>query len=476
MSGNATVVQVGSVSVSTSGALTGQLLAQFASALSVASQATVPSTTVVGTLGSPIVLPGPTGSGVGQTLVVPVSDQGVISVPGGYQFIYSQGTNQVAGADSTQAVIGSSGPLNYSGGAGTVMATGTQAGTGTVVDTTAGAQFGVANAGELIFGLADSQGYGFDSGFSTLVATGKNGSVSVDGTGSVVSYFVTSADYTQTGGSATFIAGAGGNTLNAAAGNTVFWGSSAGDMVTLGSGNAEILNSTGKSTITAGSGADTVFAQGGVNYTGGSGTSFFIGGTGMSTVYTAKNEVAFGGKGGDVFSVQAGGSLLFVGTGGADTISGGTTKPTMWGNNNESLTAVNSVHGGIYIMYGNNDNLNMASAGGASYVIGVEGGPFAGTQNITMSGAGNDTLVLHSASEYGLANAGAHTITITNWQATDVLDLTFTAISGQDFGYQVSDQTAAQKALGSSSSVTLADGTKLVFQGAKPTSGQIWHV
>ena len=86
-----------------------------------------------------------------------------------------------------------------------------------------------------------------------------------------------------------------------------------------------------------------------------------------------------------------------------------------------------------------------------------------------MSNAGNDSLVLFSADQFGMTHA-AHTLTIMNWQASDMLDLTFATAGGNTIGYQASDATAMQKALASGSSYTLPDGTTVTFQGAKPTT------
>lgn len=92
-----------------------------------------------------------------------------------------------------------------------------------------------------------------------------------------------------------------------------------------------------------------------------------------------------------------------------------------------------------------------------------------------MSGVGNDTLVLFAGSEVGGAPATSQTLTIANWQASDVLDLTAATVNGHAVGYTTGDQTAAQQALGSGQSVTLSDGTTLVFSGARPAAGEIWH-
>jgi hypothetical protein len=470
MSGT-TVVSDGGVSVSTAGALTGQLLQQFVSALSVSSAVTVAATSTAGTQGAPVTLPAaPTTSG-NNTLVIPSGDSGVISVPGGYQFVIYQGTGSLVGGDANTVVFAN----NYRGPAGTVLATGSAG--GRIVNTVAGGQIGLAAGNELVFGLADSQGYRFDSGFSTLVSTGASEAASVGGTASVLAFFGGASSVMQTGGSATIVANPASSTsVVANSGNTVLWDSNAGDAVTLGSGNAMVLNANGKTTITAGSGADTVFgqgsapSQGGVIYHGGSGSSFFIGGPGTSTVYAAANETAFGGTGGGLISVAGNTNLLFIGGGGADTISGsGTVPPTIWGNAGENLTVNDGAQGGIYILFGNNEQMDLTNTGGGAHILALDGAPFTGNATLTMSSAGNDSLVLFSPDQFGMAHQNA-TITVMNWQASDLLDLSFATTGAGIVGYTDQDVANAQAALASGNQFTLSDGTTVVFQGNKPTT------
>jgi len=453
MSGNATTVSIGSVSVSTSGALTGQLLEQFASALSVAGAPLVASVSTAGTAQSPITLPGPTG---GQTvLTIPATDQGIISIPAGYKFVVYKGTGHLVGGDANTVIIG----------AGT--------NSGTVVATDPGAVVAMATGNEMVFGTASAQSYRFDTGFDTLLANGAGDTLTMDGAASLFAFFNDGGSFTQTGGASTIVAGGAAATMNASAGQTEFW-SSANNAVSLGSGSAIVLgNASGTTSVTAGAGSDTVVAVNTMNYKGGTGNSLFVGGSGMSTVYTATNETAYGGTGGDVMSIASGSKLLFVGGGGADSLMGGTIAPTVWGNKNENLTVTDSVAGGNYVLFGNNDQMNLQNSGGGSHIIALDGAPFAGNASLTMSSAGNDSLVLFSPEQFGLTHQPA-TITVMNWQASDVLDLTFATIGSKTFGYTAADQQTAQTALGSGNSFTLSDGTTVVFQGAKPNT--VFHV
>lgn len=459
MSGNVTTVSIGSTSVSTSGALTGKLLEQFASALSVSAAVTLPATATS--------LPASDGLH-DQTLIIPSGYSGPLSVPAGYEFVIYQGAGTLQGGDSNTVVIGD---LNYAGGAGTIVGTGS--GSGTVVATDPGAVVALATGNEMVFGNAASQSYNFDSGFDTLLASGAGDTLVMGGAASLFAFFNDGGSFTQTGGASTIVAGGAAATMNASAGQTEFW-TSANNAVSLGSGSAIVLgNASGTTSVTAGTGSDTVVAVNTMKYMGGTGNSLFVGGSGMSTVYTATNETAYGGTGGDVMSIASGSKLLFVGDGGADSVMGGTIAPTIWGNKNENLTVSDSVAGGNYVLFGNNDQMNLMNSGGGSHIIAVDGAPFAGNASLTMSSAGNDSLVLFSPDQFGLTHANA-TITVMNWQASDILDLTFANISGHDFGYSATDQQSAQTQLGSGNSFTLSDGTTVVFQGAKPTT--VYHV
>jgi hypothetical protein len=448
--------------------LTGQLLLQFQSVLSASNAVTVPSVSTAGTTTAPVTLPAAPVTTPAQptnTLIIPSSDSGVISVPAGYQFVIYMGTGQLVGGDASQVVIGD---LNYSGNAGTIMGTGT--GIGTVSATGANARIAMATGNEVVLALAAAQTMSFDSGYDTVVATGAGDSVSVDAAASVIGYFNNAANFDITGGSSTIVAGVGVNTLSATSGNAVLFGSNAGNSVLGGSGNVGFLNAAGQSTFTAGSGSDTVFAQGGVLYNGSTGNSLFVGGPGMSTVFAAQNETAYGGTGGEVVSLSGTDKLLMVGGGGADTVMGGTVAPTIWGNTNENLTVTNTAAGGQYVLFGDNNKMDLSGSGGGSHIIGVNFQGFTGNTTLVASNAGNDSVVLFSAKEFGATAGPAHTITISNWQSTDLLDLTFTTIQNQTFGYTAADAQGATTALAAGNSFTLSDGTTVVFQGAKPTT------
>lgn len=444
MSGT-TVVSVGNTSVSTTGAYTGQLLNRFANALSVSAA-----------VSSPGASPPPSNGQYNQTLIIPSSITGTINVPTGYEFVIYLGSGNLVGTDPREVIIGD---LNYTGTSGTVIGTGT--GNGTVVDSTGGATFSMSTGNEMITALGAADMYMFDSGYSTVIGGSGSDSVSVGGSASVVGFFGSGEKFSLTTGSATMVAGA-----NSAA--------------TLGSGNNEFVDGgAGNGTVIGGSGHDTIFAlgstTGGIMYEGGTGNSVFIGGAGLSTVYTAQSELAFSGAGGDIFNMSSNSSTTLVATAGNSTVTGGSSHETVYSTGNDSVTDSNSVAGGTYYLFGSGASVNMAGSAGGKLLV-TSDFLASGNTDITMSGAGNDSLVLYSPNEFNLSH-GTATLTLSNWQGSDVLDLTYApsapgATGGA--GYQASDAASAQAQLAAGSSFTLSDGTTVVFQGAKPTT--IYHV
>jgi hypothetical protein len=456
MSGS-TVLSVGGVTISKAGAMEGAMLAQIASVISAASTA---GTLNVVTVASGAPLPDTTIAGDTNVLVIPADDTGLITAPTGYQYIVYTGDGTVQGTDNATII----GDLNYVGPAGAVLGGETvPTGSGVVTDISPGAVLAFDEGFNLVFGLASAQSYRFDGGYNTLIATGMGDVVSVDGAASVISYLNGGGTVGQSSGFETIIAGSSVQSMfDIAGGDAVIWGSPGGDSVFAGTGNVEFLNGAGLSTMTASSGADTVFATGGVVYQGGTGKSLFIGGSGFSTVFASSNEVAYGGTGGEQIILSQGDTLLFVGGAGSDTIMGAdTVAPTVWGNNGNNLTVISSAPGALYVNYGN-DTMNLASAAGSSHIVALNGGPFEGNDSLTMSSAGNDSLVMFNGSLFGLPT-GDHTITVANWQGSDVMDLSD--------GYTSTDAAGAQAALaGGASSFTLSDGTTVQFMGNKPTN------
>jgi len=193
------------------------------------------------------------------------------------------------------------------------------------------------------------------------------------------------------------------------------------------------------------------------------------------TVSAAAAETVFGGKGGGSYSVGAT-SFEFFGGGGADSIVGGAGASSVlaFGMTNEHLTInqAASTPGNTFVSFGNNDTIDATNAaGGNTWQIvnqtlpAAAGGTFTGDSTLVGSNAGSDTFVVYIDG----STPPAHTVTIENWQASDVLFISNLANASQALG---ASDVAAVNAFqqGGSSSLTLSDGTTIDFQGAKPTT------
>ena len=449
----ATTVAVGSVSVSTNGALTNQIL-QSLSALSATLAGVGATPSSGGSVGN--------ATGPGLQLNIASTASGSFSVGGGYPVVTYQGSGTLTGADSSTAVVGI---INYAGGAGTVISGNTGTGPGNVSDSLGGALMSFAGGNNTVSASGNGQKINLDAGNNWIDAIGAGQMYAQDGGSSTInSSASTSGTSTAmaSGGNLTFLGfGAGGDVVSASGANT--------NLQFLGIGG-------GTDSVYGGAGADTVFAGSAV-YHGGTGSDLFVGGSGMTTLYGASNETVYSGSGGGDWNFASNSKDFFDAAGGtssamaADTVmlASGSVASNVWSANNENLTLGSqsgASTGAVVVAYGNNDSINMTNSAGGNTVVMWNVNlsstqAFTGNTTLTGSSAGHDVVVMFG-SLFGLASEGAHTITIDNWQSTDVLDLSS--------GYSAAQAQAATTALAGGSSFTLSDGTTVQFNGAKPTT------
>jgi hypothetical protein len=231
-------------------------------------------------------------------------------------------------------------------------------------------------------------------------------------------------------GSTSYLQGAsqGGNALSGGTGaNVALVALASGDTVQGGSGN-DTIDALGNDTVILGSGAATVQAAKGVLVTGGSGSLFFVGGDSASTVLGgAGTETIFTGAGGGDFTATSTGANVLIATGNAATLVGAA---------------------GSYLQ-GN------ASAAVANFLE-------AGAGNETLAaGLGADTLAGNAAGTEAfnfLAAAANQTYTITNFHAGDTLFMP----DQTTITYALAHQVTA----GNTTTLSLADGTTILIQGA----------
>jgi hypothetical protein len=498
MASNATVLSLPGVSISVTGGLTGALLQQvvnvFASTTNPVDVVTLP-----GGVNDPTL---PTAPDIHpNALVIPTDDTGTIIIPSGYDYVIYAGTGSLSGADASTALIGDN--LTYTGTAGTVIGA---SGTETVTDNTNSAVLSFATGAVTVNASGNSDTVNLDnvSGADSIGLSGSGNTTNFDqdpsgsqvaetaavaaaagvatvgitgsddvtnlGSGEIALFVLGSDLLNQTGGAATIVtSGAGIVTINATGGTTTIYDNNGGNTFSGGVSTEFVADGGAADTYNAVTGgADTIFAVTSLTYNGANAAStLFVGGAGAATVFAGTAATIYGGTGTGSYT-EGTGSFFFQGSGGSDTILGGTTAAsvTVWGNNNENTTVsqLGSASGGLYVAYGASDTLNATDArGGNTFVVydaTLPGGTnFTGNTTLVGSSLGGDAFDILAGT-----STAAHTITIENWQASDTLNLS---------GFSAGDISTADAALasagGSGATFTLSDNTTIKFVGTSPT-------
>ena len=283
-----------------------------------------------------------------------------------------------------------------------------------------------------------------NAGRSALVSNGNNGTL-IAGSG----------DTLLRGGPAasTFLGGGGNDTI--AGGGQVFTG---------GGNNTVFLNAIGstvaaegRDTIVASSGTDLVGARGSsVLVFGGAGRLTFVGGSAGSTVAGGSGSVTvFGGAGGGEFFAGTGGSSSLVGGSGGGTFVGRANGDQLFatgsartvliaGAGNETLSGGGSTGANVYVA-GSGTTLAVGGSGDETFFTGGGDATFGG-------GAGRDLFVIRSG--------GARTITLADFTAGQ------DQVSFQGYAANVIPAALATASTsGGSTSISLTDGTRVVFSG-----------
>lgn len=375
-----------------------------------------------------------------------VSTTGVtLQQPTGYDVLVSNAPGQIAvlGSAGTQEriVAGSGGLIYYFGAAssGTVVAgdgnnyvTNADPFTG-VVPTSGGVYNVIVGAGNNTIALQSGQSTVSTGTGQNAVALGTSNSV-VYASGGQTTVF---GDVVQTDPP-----GSGSDTVYAGAGYVSVYG---------GFSNFTFVGGTGTVTVQGVGGSDTVFANGstGLFASGTAGNSRIMGGNTSATAVTS--FVDAGGlhvTSGQVLVGIANGDVLTAGQTGAELLQAGA--------GNETLDGSGSTGNNAYYT-GNNANVN-----GATFYAVTQVTTGAGTSTVfgstgfstVTAGSGNTTFEFVQ----GLAAGG--TMTITNFDpAHEQVRL---------YGYAAGTAQAAiagAQVAGGSTTITLSDNTRIVFQG-----------
>jgi len=339
--------------------------------------------------------------------------------------------------------------------------------------------------------LSGTQGVTLDAGTANglFVAGGGantfNGAATAGANGGVGSYFVATGDGRDTinagVGNDTVDAGAGANVVNLGSGASVVL-SESNDQINAGSGTALVFLEGSHATVAGSTGSLMVAASGAyeqVSLGAGGGTIFggtqstynlagsaaVIGSDGVNTINV--NQAAatvFAGTGNDmVFGPTGSGALTFIGGAGSSTVVGGSAAVTLFGADGGTTTLTGT--GANLVGVGTGAKVDASMATGSNVFFG------GGAASTILGGSGADVFVVGAGATSLTGGAGAAnmfdfvasvtagaTDVISDFKASDRL-----AISGYKAG-AAADVLRSATVSGGSTTVTLSDQTKIVFQ------------
>jgi Ca2+-binding RTX toxin-like protein len=419
----------------------------------------VPLTVIGGSYNGQVVLAGSGGlafnAGLGAGSVFAAGGNNLISVyPGaGGQFIESGAGNDTVvtlGADDTVNAGGGSNEILTGAGNDIVNSTGN--------DLIAAGGIGAAtiNAGTnspvAFFGPGTTV-FNAGSGNATVVST--TGTSTVNSAGGTQVWLGSVRDLVNSTGADTIIGGSGAATVNAGGGNDfMFAGTgqldfnnaggtqtvlgSPGGAMTLHGGSGSIIALTYAGTdFVGGSGSDTVAGFGGaMTVTGGSGSGLFLGGpAGHNSITGGSGQsIILGGGDGDVLHTGTGAGDVLEAAGGAETISAA-------GSN------------GAEKLYGGSGADLIQTGGGSANVLLGDGA------STIVAGGGIDL--------YAFSRGDANTVTIEHFSAAvDYLSLPGFPVN------EASTALAGATSAGGNETLTLSDGTHIMFQGFTGLTGR----
>ena len=284
------------------------------------------------------------------------------------------------------------------------------------------------------------------AGPATISAAAMTANTVVGGTTGVTYYGTTgsSGELLLNGGPSLVLGAATG------AGNYTVVGSNAGtNTIFAGSGTDLIATGAGTSLVGLGSGANTVTSQG---------ADTILGGAGTDVVYGAgATQAVFGGAG----------SLIFVGGAGIATLITGPTAPVVaFGGAGGTIDLFGASSGNILAASSGNETLQGANGTGANVFFGG-----AGTSAL-VGGTGNDVFIAGKGASVITGGGGANTFEFVSGAtggATDFIS-DFGASSANRVllsGYNSTTAAVLNTATvsGGSTTITLADSTKVQFVG-----------
>jgi Ca2+-binding RTX toxin-like protein len=407
----------------------------------------------------------PNNSGKLGELVIEPGTTGSVSVPAGltgYQFVVddSAGPDTIFGSPGQSIMAGAGihtivdpsvitlsdnaiGTVTLTG-AGDTVAAGNGAAT---VDATAANEVILGGAGALFGNLAGA-------GDSLIGAAGAV-SATVSGSGDAVVGGVGALAANVSGSGDTILAGGGAAAVTLAGGAT--------DAVVQGGTAAmSVLDNGAGDTINAGLSFTSVTAPGGSFVRGGSGPLNFLGGTGPSTI---------------------------LGGSGNATVFGGSAETSIFGSPGAAIQYVNTVPGGLSYQAGAGSETIDASlskgvgGSGASTSSFLFGGSDIAGHNLLIAGQGDQFLTAGKGSDTMVGGGGVSSFWFWNTNGGPAANDFITNFSAIDnvvlAGYGSGAAGAAlagATTLGSSTTITLSDSTKITFIGVNNPAALSDHI
>ena len=374
--------------------------------------------------------------------------------------IGNQGADTITGSGSGDTLIGGQGANMFVAGAGVDIVTGDGADT---VNAPSGADTVTTGAGGSLLFLGGANDMVASNGADTIVGSSVTGQTEFLNAAGAEVFGGNSGTNTvvNSGGQDTVAAGNGPETIFANAGGGLY-------ELNASAGLEFVGNTTGTGTILGGSGQATLFGGSGkyLYVMGGETTEFAIQQGAATMIGGGGNASVWAGTGGPDVFFQNGGSLLYDAQSSQSTVvdASGKLDPTsdvFFAGAGGAINVFNASNGNVFVGYGTgNTTLNGGGASGNNIF-------FAGSGNTTIFGGhGNDTFVAGTGSavmvpdysqnvfEFTKGAAGG-TETIWHFSAADQVAL---------FGYGAG-AIIGQSSTGGSTTVTLADNTRIVFAG-----------
>ncbi len=317
--------------------------------------------------------------------------------------------------------------------------------------------------GSTIFGGTGNSEF-FGRGGSTLIVGGAMRDTISAGAGSeTVISAVGGAALVGLGSGPALVNGRGADTIIGGSGDAVIFTRN-NSLVGLTAGSVTVSAADG-STVLTGSGTALVAAsRAGIRMFQGSGAATFIGGSGSSTVVggTGGHGAFFGGVGGGLFSGGSGGGNVMVGGQQATTLFGGGDGDVMFALGSAG-TLMAAGLGNETLQGGYSSGNDTVFAGPGNDLIGLGSG-----QNVVFAGSGSATIIGGAGRDLlAFANGRAGgTDTLYNFKSgTDVVSLQGYG-AGEAARAMASAHTVAGTATqAASTTVTLSDSTRIIFQG-----------